>query len=216
MKFDAVLFDFDYTLGDATRAVVAGYTFALTEMGFPAPDVETIRGTVGLMLEDGYTSITGDSDPARQAEFRRLFAQIAHPMQVADTPLLPGAKELLLALHRAGVPAAVVSSKRTDTLRAILEQHGLVEVLARIVGSDAAPRPKPDPSGALGVLSELGVAPERALFCGDTVIDAQTAQRAGTHFCAVLNGTTPAAAFAPYPTDHISPDLFDLRAWLEV
>ena len=44
--------------------------------------------------------------------------------------------------------------------------------------------------------------------------DAQTAQAAGTDFCAVLNGTTPAAAFAPYPSVHIAPDLPDLRRWL--
>ena len=43
---------------------------------------------------------------------------------------------------------------------------------------------------------------------------AQTAQAAGTDFCAVLNGTTPAAAFAPYPSVHIAPDLPDLRRWL--
>lgn len=55
-------------------------------------------------------------------------------------------------------------------------------------------------------------------FCsaGDTVIDAETARRAGVDFCAVLNGTTPAEAFADFPHVHIAPDLADLLDWLKV
>ncbi|MCI8526914.1 MAG: HAD family hydrolase [Oscillospiraceae bacterium] len=214
MEFQAVLFDFDYTLGDATRAVAAGFTHALTEMGLPVPDEQAIRATVGMMLEDAFTLVSGDSRPERQAEFRRLFGQVAHPMQLEGVPLFPGARELLLALHGAGIPAAVVSSKRTDTLRAIFDKHGLTGALSHIVGGDLAPRPKPDPSGVLLVLDELHIPPAEALFCGDTVIDAETARRAGTHFCAVLNGVTGPAAFAPFPVDHIAPDLPDLTAWL--
>ena len=33
---------------------------------------------------------------------------------------------------------------------------------------------------------------------------------------AVLNGTTPKADFAPFPTDHIAPDLGELTEWLGV
>ena len=53
MGYRAICFDFDYTLGDATDAIVAGYTYALTQMGWPAPDREAVRRTVGYMLEDG-------------------------------------------------------------------------------------------------------------------------------------------------------------------
>ena len=49
---------------------------------------------------------------------------------------------------------------------------------------------------------------------GDTVLDAGAAQNAGTHFAAVLGGTTPAEAFARFHPDHISPDLWDLVRWL--
>ena len=49
--FQAVCFDFDYTLGDATEAIVAGFTHAFTCMGRPVPGREEVRGTVGMMLE---------------------------------------------------------------------------------------------------------------------------------------------------------------------
>ena len=48
------------------------------------------------------------------------------------------------------------------------------------------------------------------------MLDAGAAKNAGCHFAAVLNGITPAEDFAPFPTDRISPDLWDLAAWLGI
>ena len=216
MNYKAVLFDFDYTLGDATEAILAGFTHAFQEMGHPVPERDAVRGTVGLMLEDAYTELTGDGDPARRAEFRRLFAQVGHPMQLKGVPLFPGAKELLLALRDAGVPVGVISSKRTDALAAILDKHGLAEAMSVLTGGDKVTRPKPDPEGLLAAAGALNLRPEEVLYCGDTVIDAETARRAGTRFCPVLNGVTPAEAFAPFPWEHVASDLVELRRWLGV
>ena len=111
MNWSAVLFDFDYTLGDATEAIVTGFQYAFGQMGRPIPEREAVRLTVGHRLEDSYTLLTGDGDPARQAEFRRLYKQKADPLQVPATRLLPGALELLEALNAQGIPAGVVSTK---------------------------------------------------------------------------------------------------------
>lgn len=216
MDYQAVIFDFDYTLGDATEAIFAGFTHAMTALGHPAPDRERVRKTVGMVLEDAYTQLTGDETAAGRERFRALFSEVARPMQAAGTPLCTGAKELLFALERRGVAAAVVSTKNTGTLEAIFAQHGLERVFSCVIGGDRVSRNKPDPEGLNAALSALALPPQRALYCGDTVIDARTAQAAGVDFCAVLNGTTPAGAFEEYPRRHIAPDLLDLRAWLGV
>ncbi len=216
MNYKAVLFDFDYTLGDATEAIVAGFTHAFREMGHPIPGREAIRGTVGLMLEDAYTELSGEAAPERQAQFRRYFMEVGRPMQLAGVPLFPGAKELLLALREAGVPVGVISSKRTETLAAILDKHGLAEILSVLTGGDQVEQPKPDPEGLLAAVKSLNLRPEEVLYCGDTVIDAETARRAGARFCPVLNGVTPAEAFAPFPWEHVASDLIELRRWLGV
>ena len=56
----------------------------------------------------------------------------------------------------------------------------------------------------------MGVSKEEFLYCGDTVLDAEAAQRAGVDFAAVLNGTTPAEDFAPWPCVQIARDLPEL------
>ena len=127
-----------------------------------------------------------------------------------------GKSSVIAVLKEAGIPAGVVSTKRTDTLTAVLEARGVRQYLVSLTGGDKVDRPKPDPQGLLAALAELGLKPENVLYCGDTLIDAETAHRAGAHFCAVLNGTTTRQDFeaSGLPLDHVAEDLGDLKAWL--
>lgn len=214
--FRAVCFDFDYTLGDCTHSIVAGFQHGLSAMGWPVPDREAIRATIGYLLEDAYTMLTGDQSPENRAKFRPLFLEVAQELQRKEATLFPGASELIRALNANGTKIALVSTKKGDTLCIIMERFGLLQDLETVIGSADVRRPKPDPEGLLLAMKRMEVRPEDTLFCGDTVLDAGAAQNAGCHFAAVLNGTTPAEAFADFSPDHISPDLFDLRAWLGV
>lgn len=224
MRYQAVLFDFDYTLGDSTIPITIGYQKGLTAMGHPAPTVEQVRPTIGLTLQDGYTMLTGDTDEERRSEFRALFQQAVGQKaidagdmtMIRETRFFPGAAELLTALKDAGIPIGIVSTKMRATLEAIFRHRGMGSLFTLIVGGEDVSRPKPDPQGLQWALDRLGLAPEQVLFCGDTVIDAGTAQAAGVDFCAVLNGTTPADAFADFPSVRIAPDLTDLKHWLEL
>ena len=214
MKYRAVLFDFDYTLGDSTEPIVASYTAALTAMGWPAPEREAVRHTVGYTLEDGYTMLTGDADSEHRREFFRRFKAHAASIMVQTTVLCPGAAEVLNWLKESGVPAGIVSTKGGDQIQGIFQKQGLVDRLTLIVGGQDVSKAKPDPEGLNRAVERLKEDKSVILFCGDTIIDAETARRAGVDFCAVLNGTTPAGAFADYPHVHIAPDLADLLRWL--
>ena len=214
--FKAVCFDFDYTLADCTDSIVAGFQHGLTGLGWPAPDREAVRRTIGFLLEDAYSMLTGDLDPERQARFRALFSEVAVERQRQETVLLPGGEELLRGLKERGVRIAIVSTKRGDTIEMILDRLGIADTVDLVVGSADVVRHKPAPEGLLSALGQLGVEPGDALFCGDTVLDAGAAKNAGTHFAAVLGGTTQAEAFARFSPDHVSPDLWDLARWLEV
>ena len=216
MDYQAVLFDFDYTLGDATASIYGGFCYGFEKMGLPKPRMEAVRETVGYILEDGFTILTGERDEARRAEFRRWFQEKVEGRQAEMTRLFPGAAELLRALHAQGIKVGVVTSKRRTTLHEILSRYELLELMTATVGGETVTRPKPDPEGLLGALETMGVERGRALYCGDTTIDAATGQNAGVDFSAVLNGTTPAAAFEAYPHVHIAPDLPELKRWLGV
>ena len=177
MNFKAVFFDFDYTLADGTEAIVAGFRYAFGRMGLPEPTEEAIRPTIGMVLEDEFTFLSGEADPARRAEFRQLYTEKAGPMHVSVTRLFPGALELLTALKRRGIPTGIVSTKKTATIRDVAEARGITPLLSSILGGDQVSAPKPDPEGLLASLTALGLEPHEVLFCGDTVIDGEAARR---------------------------------------
>lgn len=215
MNYGAVLFDFDYTLGDATSSIYEGFRYGFERMGYPIPTVTEVQGTVGRLLEDAFTDLTGEADPEKRKEFYRLFVDHVEAIQAGTTVLLPGALDLLRFLRGAGVKLGVVSSKRSSILKETLEFLGVLELLDYVVGGEQVKAPKPDPEGLERGIAALGADRDRVLYCGDTVIDAGTAQNAGVDFCAVLGGVTPAGDFASYPHVHIAPDLMDLKNWLE-
>ena len=224
MKYQGVFFDFDYTLGDSTPAIAEGYRLGFAALGLDPPTVEQVRHTIGLTLADGYSLITGDHDPERQEVFFRTFQHTVgvkaqgddRKLMIEGTTLFPGAAELLQALRDAGVRTAIVSTKPGETIRRIFDHQGRLDLLDLVVGGDEVRHSKPDPEGLRMALERLGLRSEQVLFCGDTVIDAATAQAGGCQFCAVLNGTTRAPAFERFPCVHIAQNLDDLRNWLDL
>lgn len=224
MKYQGVFFDFDYTLGDSTPAIAEGYRLGFAALGLDPPTVDQVRPTIGLTLADGYALITGDHDPERQETFFRTFQETVgvkargagRMLMIEGTTLFPGAAELLEALKNAGVRTAIVSTKPGDTIRRIFEYQDRLDLLDLVIGGDEVQHTKPNPEGLRLALEKLGLPAEEVLFCGDTVIDAATAQAGRCQFCAVLNGTTKASAFERFPCVHISPNLAELKTWLEV
>lgn len=224
MEYRGVLFDFDYTLADSTLAIAEGYRKGMEALGWPPPTEEQVRHTVGMTLEDGYALLTGDHDPERQ---RAFFSHFQHQvgikatgagrkLMIEGTRLFPGTEELLVALKEQGVQVAIVSTKPRQTIQRILVYRELERLVDLVVGGEDVSRAKPDPEGMEFALEKLGLDRTETLFCGDTVIDAATAQGGGLDFCAVLNGTTPATDFANYPHVHIAQDLWGLKQWLEL
>ena len=132
MNYQAVLFDFDYTLGDSTVPIVMGYQRSMEQMGWPAPTAEQVKPTIGFTLMDGYTMLTGDKDAQRRQEFYRRFQENVgekalergERAMVERTRLFPGTAELLTALGEAGVHTGIVSTKLGSTIVQIFRFNG--------------------------------------------------------------------------------------------
>ena len=62
MKYKAVIFDFDYTLGDCTEGIAASVNHGLKKLGYEAGELEDIRKTIGLSLKETFSCLTGSRD----------------------------------------------------------------------------------------------------------------------------------------------------------
>jgi phosphoglycolate phosphatase len=87
--------------------------------------------------------------------------------------------ETLVALRERGVKLAVVTNKEGRYTRVVLNAHALGSLFHLVVSGDTLPSKKPNPAGVALALAQFDVVPQRALFVGDSSIDAATARAAG-------------------------------------
>ena len=77
MQFQAILFDFDYTLADSSRGVIDCIGFALRQLGFPPVSDDAACRTIGLSLPDTLSALVGSQPAEVSAAFGRLFVEQA-------------------------------------------------------------------------------------------------------------------------------------------
>lgn len=199
MQPKAVLFDFDYTLGDCTDAIYACIGFALTTLGYGQPTLFAVRPTIGLTLPHTYAALTGDQCPEKAQEFAELFLQKADETMTKGAKLFPETLPLLRRLQEKGIKTGIVTTKLSFRIREILAKYAANDLVSVIVGESDVSHPKPHPEGILLALSSLDTFPQDAVYVGDTVVDAQAARDAGVAFIGVTTGSTPREAFFAYP-----------------
>jgi phosphoglycolate phosphatase len=93
--------------------------------------------------------------------------------------LYPHVRQSLVTLRSRGVKLAVVTNKEDRFTQIVLNAHQLRPLLDRVVSGDTLATKKPDPAGIASCLAQFNVPPQRALFVGDSSIDAAAARNAG-------------------------------------
>lgn len=214
MQYKAVIFDFDYTLGDSTEGIISSANYALEKMGYEPAEREEIRKTIGLSLPETYAALTGDKKPEKGEEFRSYFVEKADEIMTGSSDLYPDAREILEYLKQEGVKVAVVTTKFDYRIEGILEKCHAQEYVEMIVGGNNVANPKPDPEGTLLVLQKWNLAKGEVLYVGDSLVDAKTAKSAGVPFAAVTTGTTTAEDFKEYDCVGVFENLSELKGRL--
>jgi len=209
-RFDAVFFDFDYTLADSSEGVVECMSYALDRMGFPVVSEDVIRRTIGLSLKETFRILTGNGDPISVAEFIDIYIGKADEVVLDKTYMFDGVRYILERLKSSGITIGIVSTKFRYRIKDVLRRDGLLDYFDVIVGGEDVPEHKPNPEGLNLAVSRLGISKERVLFVGDSVTDAETARNAGVSFVAVLTGVTPKIDFAEFTPLAIVDDLSEL------
>lgn len=199
MKYQAVVFDFDYTLGDATEGIVESVNYALKNMGYLPADRESIRKTIGLSLKNTYRELTKDMSEEKGELFAAYFREKADLVMVAHTELFPDTLELLRYLKSQGLRTGIVTTKYHYRIDAILDKCQAADAVDMIVGGEDVKAPKPDPEGLLLVLAAWDLSPKQILYVGDSTVDARTAEAAGVDFAGVTTGTTTREELEVYP-----------------
>lgn len=188
---DAVLFDLDGTLADSLGDIGGAMNEALADLALPTHSLEAYKAFVG----EGIDALVQRALPAggegRAGELLAVYRARYQARLTKDTRLYPGIAELLDQLTARQVKLAVLSNKRDDFTVELVRRLLPRWSFGCVRGERAGVPKKPDPTSALQIAAELGVAPGRCLFVGDTAIDIKTAAAAGMRAAGVTWGFRP-------------------------
>lgn len=190
-----LVFDLDGTLIDSAPQIHAAANIIFQDRGLPPFLQGTVRGCIGngvgvlvsrLMAHQGL-----DENAALHAE---LVARFIHIYEEAFdlTTLYPSVSTALDTLIDAGHRLAICTNKPESPARAVLQHFGLADHFPVIIGGDTLPQRKPDPTPLRAALAALG--PGKALFVGDSEVDAATAKAAAIPLALYSEGYRTAPA----------------------
>lgn len=196
----AVLFDLDGTLIDSIGLIVGAMEYAYGDRD-RRPPVKEWLAAIGTPLDGMLRRWARDDDDVAHLRSRyREFQNDHHDRMVTA---YPGMIRAVRALHAAGHPLAIVTSKIEAGARKSLVHLGIEECFRVVVGLDATTRHKPDPEPVQYALAQLGgVPPARALFVGDSVHDVRAGNAAGVATAAVLWGPSTREELLPAAPTH--------------
>jgi len=185
----AFLFDLDGTLVDSVYQHVLAWREALESVGIEL-SVWRIHRRIGMsggLFVNALFRETGrDLKPEQAAQIRRVHAE-AYARQVSQVHPLPGARELLAYLTKAGVPWAIGTSGRMESAKPNLDMLGIPPGVP-IVTRDQVEHAKPDPDLFLAGAERLGVPIDESVVVGDSVWDLLAARRARALGVGLLSG----------------------------
>ena len=210
----AAVFDVDGTLVDTNHLHVTTWWEAFRQAGHHV-SMHAIHRSVGLGSTDLITHLLGDNLEDDEIEALSAAHKALYGTYSDRLPAFEDAGRLLKRLDAAGwtvVLATSAGGRELSALRAAIDADDAIRATASADDVDAG---KPAPEPVRHALDLVGIAPEHAVFVGDTVWDMRAGTRAGVTCVGVLCGGIPRASLEDAGADTVYRDPVHLLTSLE-
>lgn len=183
-----IIFDFDGTLADTSRLIVATMQQTITDYGLPYRNDEQIKATIGVRLEGIpsilWPSFKGPGEPFANL-YRKNFEELKHKISVE---LYPGVKDTLSQLKESGHRMAVATSRSHRSVKELNGQLGIIDYFDFLLGGDDVKEGKPNPESIYRILDKMNWEADETMMVGDMPVDILMGKNAGIKTCGVTYG----------------------------
>ncbi len=185
-RHDTVILDVDGTLADSTYHHALAWARAFARVGLHPP-VWRIHRTIGMGGDKLVAAVAGEDAESEHGDALRSAWEEEYDALLPEVRLLPGARELVLALAGRGLTVTLATSGKQRFTEHVLEQLDLPEgTLSARTSSEEVEQSKPAPDLLARTLEDSGG--RSAVVVGDTVYDVAAAARLGAPCVAVRTG----------------------------
>jgi HAD superfamily hydrolase (TIGR01509 family) len=176
-----VIFDCDGVLVDSEPLANASFAAALNAVGLDWTVEETMRRLMGRSLKSCGEIVEAELGRALPADFfDKMQARTYQSFRDAPLKPVPGVKEAVQALQKAGLDTCVASSGAVEKMKFTLGLTGLWDLFGgRVFSSSQVPRGKPFPDLFLHAAIAMNVQPFDCVVVEDSVPGVQAARSAG-------------------------------------
>lgn len=174
-----VIFDVDGVLVDSYQAHFRSWQMAAAEFGFSVTE-DDFRRNFGRKSHETIAERWGDRLSAEQVAAFEHRKEAAYREVIHESfPAMPGARELIAALHGAGFLLAVASSGPPENVGLVLDELGQRGLFQAVITGDDVTRGKPDPQVFLLAAQRLPLPAARCAVVEDAPAGVAAAKAAG-------------------------------------
>ena len=196
MRYKGVIYDLDGTLVDSVGDIAASVNAAMAARGLrtlPVSMIESFVGTGARNLCRRSLDEAGQAHDERYVDaFLGDFLEAYRKAPVANSRLYPGVAECLGRLEGMGVAQGVCTNKLTELSLLVLDELGVGDHFAAVVGRDEVEHCKPDGRHLSETAARLGLEVGEIAYLGDRMVDVDTAKDAGADVFVVSWGSPDA------------------------
>jgi phosphoglycolate phosphatase len=185
VKYRLLLFDFDFTLVDASECLFGALRKGLASIGAEDPLDSQLRPLIGIPLLKQYQVLTGRQDAKEFATFERIYAKERSALERNGTNLLPSVRWALEGLRAAGYQLGVVSTGASGRIQRTLTRFQLMPYFTETAIMGGAQNKLEAISKAI---RRFRTKPWETVYIGDRPDDADAAKNAGVNFIGVTTG----------------------------
>lgn len=190
MSVSLIIFDLDGTLVDSSVDLCNAINYAIMPTQSKPITVEETKMIVGEGISRLFEKINlHESNILSKEELLDRFIEYYVKHLLDNTRPYPYVEDTLKRLSR--YKKAVVSNKREEMSKSIIEGLGLSAYFDMVVGSDTVGAKKPSPQPLLHVINNLNVSPEETVIVGDSNYDIEAGKAVNIKTIAVTYGFRP-------------------------
>ncbi len=207
-----IVYDFDGTLVDTKIDIAISVNCVLEELCLPNLPHETIFNFVGRGVHNLMTQSLKETGFTNTPLAIELFMKYYEKHLMDNTDFFSNCRDIINTFSHK--KQAILSNKPSKFIKIILENLNCLDPFCKILGGDSFESKKPDPQGLIYLMNNFKLSSENLIMVGDSLVDIETAQRAGVPVCAVTYGHASREALKTANPNWIIDDLLELKKLL--